>query len=141
MADKEVDLDALKIRLLGLRASLDRDAWTDVLSKSVAAIVVEFESGYIVDSTPTADEMFGYIEGELVGKPLDVLIPDNLKSSHVAHLAQYSANPTKRTMGSQSSLEIMGKKRDGSGINLVISLWPRMVENSRCAVAIIAERF
>jgi len=145
MADKEVDLDSLKVRLLGLRASLDREVWTDILRASVAAIVVDMESQYIVDSTSTADELFGYIEGELVGKPLDVLLPSHLRPTHKENVKKFSDSPSNRTMGIGAALNIVGAKKVAVGkyeeIKLVISLRTKMIGEARCAVAIITERF
>jgi len=143
MAGEEIDLEELKARLHNLRLSIDKTRWTEMLASSVPALLVE-ETGYIIDETPLADEMFGYIQGELRGKNIKVLIPDRFHEMHDVHLARFWDDPTTRSMGSRFTEErpinIVGRKRKGEEIRLAIGLFPQMVDDARCVLVTFAER-
>lgn len=149
MANQEVNLDALKARLRSLRATMSRAAWSEILVDVAAALLVE-ESGYIIDATKPADLLFGYIHGELAGKPLKLLIPQRFHSIHDQHWARYWSMPVAQAMGSRVQeskghgsrpLDIVGAIKDGSEKNLTIGLYPMTVIDSRCAIALVSERF
>lgn len=148
MADQEINLEQLKTRLRGIRATMSRSAWSDLLVDIAAALLVE-ESGYIVDATKPADLMFGYIPGELANRPLKTLIPQRFWLAHDKHWAMYWKAPIARAMGSRATesvreglaLDIVGAMKDGTEKNLTISLYPLALNDSRCAIALISERF
>lgn len=153
MVAKEINLDVLKTRLRNIRAGMNRAAWSELLVDIAAALLVE-ESGYIVDTTKPADLMFGYIPGELAGKILKVLIPERFHSIHDEHWHRFWDNPFARAMGSrlmdevkavenesQRKLDIVGITRLGIEKNLTIGLYPQVISESRCVIALISERF
>jgi PAS domain S-box-containing protein len=60
-----------------------------------------------------AEQIFGYRSDEVLGEPLDLLIPDNLRDRHDRHLHGFSAGRVQaRQMGERG--EISGRRRDGS---------------------------
>jgi hypothetical protein len=148
MADQEIDLERLKARLRSLRASMSRTVWSELLVDIAAALLVE-ESGYIIDSTKPADLLFGYIPGELAGKPLKILIPKRFHVAHDAHWERYWSAPVQQAMGarvigghnSPRNLDIVGAVKGGTEKNLAIGLSPIALGDSRCAIALISERF
>lgn len=149
MADQEIDLDKLKVRLRSLRAQMSRSVWAEMLVDVAAALVVE-ESGYIIDATKPADLMFKYIPGELAGKPLKTLIPKRFHVIHDQHWERYWSAPISQAMGSRvaesdhgaaRTLDIVGVLKDGTEKNLTIGLHPFTLNESRCVLALISERF
>ena len=68
------------------------------------------------------EKLFGYPREELIGKPLELLIPDRFRGIHADHVRRYAANPTTRTMG--SGLELHGRRRDGTDVPVEVSLSP-----------------
>ena len=68
------------------------------------------------------EKLFGYRREELIGKPLELLIPDRFRGIHADHVRRYTANPTTRTMG--SGLELHGRRRDGTDVSVEVSLSP-----------------
>jgi hypothetical protein len=149
MGNQEVDLDALKSRLRAMRAKMSRALWSEWLVDITAALLVD-ESGYIVDATKPADLLFGYIPGELAGKPLKILIPTRYYAVHDQHWERYWLAPIAQAMGSRVTeseghgsrpLDIVGAMKNGREKNLTIGLTPLAVNESRCAIALVSERF
>ncbi|HWP41834.1 MAG TPA: PAS domain S-box protein [Blastocatellia bacterium] len=88
-------------------------------SASEAIIVVDGE-GHIVSSNRGAEQIFGYEEGELLGQPLEILLPERARDAHIAHRARYAYDPRNRPMG--VGLELYGRRKDGSEFPVEISL-------------------
>jgi PAS domain S-box-containing protein len=129
-------LEDLKNRASALRATLDKSAASDAISQCVPAIIVLLDEGVIVYSTPLADTMFGYIEGELFGKSLNFLIPERFHTNHDKHFGSYSHLPSSRPMGT-TDMNLVAQHKDGSEFPVAIGLHPRMFNGERCAVATI----
>ena len=59
-----------------------------------------------------AEQIFGYIRAEIVGQPLDVLLPDRFRKSHADHIDRFSASTvSSRRMGERG--EIYGRRKNG----------------------------
>jgi PAS domain S-box-containing protein len=79
------------------------------------AVVVVGEGGLVVD-------VFGYPPHELVGRPVEVLVPERLRAAHSGPRRAYHADPTWRPMG--DGRELWGRRRDGSEFPADVSLSP-----------------
>ena len=64
--------------------------------------------------------LFGYHRDELVGMPLETLVPESVRSVHPQHRAEYFAHPATRAMG--AGLALSGRRKDGSEFPVDISL-------------------
>lgn len=87
---------------------------------SSLGIIISDEQGVIQDANPFAARIFGYENGELNGKPVEVLIPQPLRERHVKYREGYVRNPVPRSMG--SNLNLLAVKKDGSQFPVEISL-------------------
>lgn len=130
------DLHALKMELAGIKT---QETVETIIATCVPAIVVDLETSTIVYSTPLADDIFGYIRGELQGKTLNDLMPERFHQQHKQHVENYSHNPMPRMMG-ERGMSLIGKKRDGSEITVEISLHPRAIGGKRFVVATVFSR-
>jgi PAS domain S-box-containing protein len=83
-------------------------------------ILIAGADGHIILTNPRLDEMFGYPEGELKSKPLEILIPSEMAHRHVDYRDTYMKHPVRRSMG--KNLMLHGLKRDGNQFPLEISL-------------------
>jgi PAS domain S-box-containing protein len=86
-----------------------------------AAVVVDAE-GTIVSANEHTATQFGYELGDLVGQPVEILIPERFRHRHRGYRAEYSAAPRARAMG--AGLRLFGRRRDGAEFPVDISLAP-----------------
>jgi PAS domain S-box-containing protein len=78
------------------------------------------EAGRIALVNAQAERLFGYGRQELVGQPVEALVPDATRAVHRRHRAEYVADPTPRPMG--TGMELTTRRRDGSTFPAEISL-------------------
>ncbi|HLK12345.1 MAG TPA: PAS domain-containing sensor histidine kinase [Candidatus Binatia bacterium] len=86
------------------------------------AVVGVDGEGRIAFVNGQAERMFGYHRSAMLGRPVELLLPDRLGPAHVRHRASYQANPTTRPMG--AGLYLLARRRDGSEFPVEISLSP-----------------
>lgn len=94
----------------------------ELLEAAPDAILQVDAEGRIILLNRVTENMFGYTREELLGQPVEVLIPQELRARHAEHRSHYRRNPTTRTMGSGLPLE--GIRKDGSRFPVEISLSP-----------------
>ncbi|HEY5630321.1 MAG TPA: ATP-binding protein [Candidatus Limnocylindrales bacterium] len=93
-----------------------------VLDASPNPIVGVDAKGAITYANPQALRAFGYEAAELLGKPVEMLLPEQSAGRHAAHRAAFNANPHARPMG--IGLDLWARRRDGREIPVEISLSP-----------------
>src|SRR5579885_385986 len=81
--------------------------------------------------------MFGYTREELLGKPVEILIPEELRDAHTARRREYRQQPARRPMG--AGLSLSGVRKDGSRFPVEISLSPSQFEESFLVTAIVRD--
>ena len=91
-----------------------------LLESAAQGVVAVDETGRILLVNARTEELFGYSRDEVIGQPLDLLVPEHLQASHAVHQREYFANPRTRQMG--AGLDLQGRKKDGGDISVEISL-------------------
>jgi PAS domain S-box-containing protein len=118
--------------------SLESEAGFRVLFEcATISILVINEKGSIELSNPCAEKLFGYNPAELIGKPIEVLIPESLRHKHVQHREGYFHKPKARPMG--VGIELYASKRDGDVFPVEISLGHYELEGEMLAVAFVTD--
>ena len=93
--------------------------------------------GRIVLANRSATSIFGYSSGELVGRSVDELVPDEHRWHHAAHRQHYAEVPASRPMG--TDLLLFGQHRNGQLIPVEISLSPISLDGDAHTVATIRD--
>ncbi len=93
-----------------------------LLESAPDAIVVMGSDGLIRLVNRQTEVVFGWSRSEMVGQPVELLIPDRLSGHHPAQRAGFFANPSVRAMG--ANLELAARRKDGSEFPVDISLSP-----------------
>jgi PAS domain S-box-containing protein len=102
-----------------MNADADR-LFMGLLEAAPDAMVCVAEDGRIALVNAQAERLFGWPKEELVGQPVEVLVPDAARAVHPGHRARYAADPRPRPMG--EGLDLAGRRRDGSTFPAEISL-------------------
>jgi PAS domain S-box-containing protein len=83
-----------------------------LLESAPIAIVTVDPTGTILYTNTRLNELFGYERGELLGQPLEVLIPERFRGLHEQHRQAYFLRPHVRPMG--TGMDLAGRRKDGS---------------------------
>jgi protein-histidine pros-kinase len=94
----------------------------DFLETVPDAMILSDHSGRIMLLNINAERMFGYSRDELLGKEVEILVPDRFRTRHRRHRKAYYADPCIRPMGVGEDLYACGK--DGVEFPVEISLSP-----------------
>lgn len=108
-----------------------------LLESAPDGILLVDSGGHIMLVNAEAEKMFGYTEDELLGKPVEILIPERFRDIHVQHRADYAAAPRTRPMG--IGLELYGLRRDGRDFPVEISLSPVQTKVGLLIMAIVRD--
>lgn len=96
-------------------------AWAMVESTPDALVVVD-EFGTIDLVNRQTEILFGYDRGDLLGRPVEMLLPERLAQVHTAHRTRFRAAPDVRAMG--SGMDLLARRADGTEFPVEISLSP-----------------
>ncbi len=88
-------------------------------SASEGLVVVDRE-GRIEYVNAKTEEMFGYARGELIGRGLEILLPERYRDIHAQHRDHYTAHPRVRPMG--QGLDLAGRRKDGTEFPVEVGL-------------------
>lgn len=107
------------------------------LESASESIVVTDAAGRIVLVNARTETMFGYVRTELIGQPVEVLIPIPLRERHVAHRGTYMTAPRIRSMG--QGLDLAGLKKDGAEFPVEVSLSYIETDEGTRAIAFVTD--
>lgn len=97
------------------------------LDHAAEAVVIVDAAGRIALFNRKAQFLFGYMAEEVIGKSVEVLLPDTLRELHEQHREGFMRDPYPRPMGAQK--ELKARHKDGSEISVHIDLHPEMSNN------------
>jgi|NGEPerStandDraft_6_1074524.scaffolds.fasta_scaffold01313_5 PAS domain S-box-containing protein len=123
----------------GLPAARLRDLFsqTALLELVPDAFVGVGANGEIVLANAQAEALFGYRREQLIGQPVEMLMPERVAGAHRSHRAGYFADPRAWPMG--VGLELAGRRRDGSEFSAEISLSSIEIDGQVLATAAIRD--
>jgi two-component system sensor kinase FixL len=100
-------------------------------------IIVTNDKGLIVLANPAAERLFQYKEGELLGLPVETLIPKRYQGKHSSHREHFNQSPHPRRMG--IGLDLYGLKKSGEEFPVEVSLSPFHTEEGEFVIAFIVD--
>ncbi len=121
----------------GELASHASDSVAEALLDSAPDAMLVVSQGTIVRANLQATALFGYERAELVGRPIEVLVPESIRAHHPQNTAAYTAAPTVRHFGSVAKLR--AAHRDGHEFPVEISLSPLPTDEGMFVVASIRD--
>jgi PAS domain S-box-containing protein len=109
----------------------------ELLEFAPDAVVGVDRTGEIRLVNSRTEAVFGYSREELIGQPVEMLVPDGLRPTHVGHRDRYFEAPRTRPMG--AGLDLAARRKDGSQFPCEISLSAVATDSGMLALAAIRD--
>ena len=96
------------------------DHMTSLFENATEGIILTRKGGEIVMANPATERMFGYSRDELIGHPIEILLPENVRPDHHKMRDGFYKHPSNRVMG--QGRDLYGRRKDGTNIRVEVSL-------------------
>jgi PAS domain S-box-containing protein len=131
-----IDITHLKNIAAALRQNVARTA--KIIESAPESMLVVNQDGRIMQLNAHTETLFGYGRGELIGQPVEILIPENLRADHrQQHRPSYARNPLTRPMGSRQNLH--ARHKSGNLLPVEISLAPIVSGQDKEVIVVIRD--
>ena len=101
------------------------------------AIVIVNQEGQVANVNSQTEELFGYAREEILGQPIEMLIPERFRGRHVASRSDYVQKPMVRPMG--TGMDLRARRKDGSEFPVEISLSPMTTNDGVLVISSIRD--
>ena len=101
------------------------------------AIIASNSEGRITEVNARVESMFGYQRDELLGQPIDRLVPERFRDTHPSRRKEYASAARVRPMG--AGLDLYGRRKDGSEFPADIMLGPVETAEGRIVLSVIRD--
>lgn len=108
-----------------------------VVESAPNAMVLINHEGIITLVNKQTEVLFGYERSELIGKKLEVLLPDRFSGHHTAHRNAFFKKPQTRSMG--TGRDLFAKRKNGTEVQVEIGLNPIETADSQLVLASIID--
>jgi formate hydrogenlyase transcriptional activator len=108
-----------------------------LFESSPDAVFVADQNGVIVRANGQAERLFGYERRDIIGLPVETLVPERFRTLHPKHRGDYAAQPHIRPMG--AGLDLFGLRKDGSEFPVDIMLSPIEENGHSIVIAVVRD--
>lgn len=116
----ERSLDKTKLETAGRQTA--EEHFLTMVETAVDGVIISNRQGRIVNVNRQVEIIFGYARQEILGEPIELLIPEKYRSEHPQLREEFWSQPLSQRMG--SGMETVGLRKDGAQVPLDISLNP-----------------
>lgn len=110
---------------------------SSLFSHATEGVILTNSKGEIILINPFAEDLFGFTKDELVGRKIEMLLPEQVRSKHEHYRDVFHNNPHSRSMG--VGRDLYGRKRDGSVFPVEVSLSHYTVNGQSYVIAFIID--
>jgi len=108
-----------------------------VVESTPNAIVMINVAGNIVLANSQAENYFGYRREELIGQPVEMLVPERFRAKHPAYRTDFFVAPSARPMG--AGRDLYGRRKDGTEFPVEIGLTPLQTSEGLLVLSAIVD--
>jgi protein-histidine pros-kinase len=116
---------------------LDRQMFHGLLEGAPVAMIIVDTKGIMTLVNAQTELLFGYSSAALVGKPVEILMPERYRSRHPEHIQGFMSSPHTRPMG--TGMDLWGRRRDGTEFQIEIALIPMSTGDTTVVTAVIQD--
>ena len=133
----EVQRHAAKLELEVFRRKQAEEKFYSAIQAAPNGMLMVDGEGKIELVNSKIVEMFGYQAAELIGQPIEMLVPERLRHKHIEHRAGFTLNLQTRSMGARR--ELYGRRKDGSDVAVEIGLNPLATNEGSMVIASVID--
>jgi len=115
----------------------DGSVFRTVVEAAPTAIIVADRAGRILLANPATLRVFGYAREELLGRPVEMLLPDKLRTGHRPLFDGFMQAPQVRAMG--AGRDLIGLSKDGREVPIEVALNPVETAKGLCVMAMVTD--
>ena len=124
-------------RKIAAQAAAAEAKFRGLLESAPDPIIIANGEGRIVIVNAEVERVFGYTRDEILNQPVEVLVPEALRSAHAASWNDYASHPERREMG--AGTELRGRRKDGAEFPVEIRLSPTTIDEGLLVTAVIRD--
>jgi PAS domain S-box-containing protein len=116
----------------------ERNLLRTMLEAAPDAMLIIDEAGSIIAANSQTQALLGFTAEEMIGQPVEILMPQRYRDAHSIHLNAYASAPAHRFMGG-GGMALYASRKDGSEIEIEVSLRPMALASESLFVAAIRD--
>src|SRR5436190_24344265 len=103
--------------------TVDNEILRTLIDAAPEGFLVVNAQGQILRVNQCIEDMFGYTRFELAGRPVEILVPEDMRQVHLRDRRTYQHDPVQRSMGALGTT-LTGRRKDGREFPIAVSLRP-----------------